>query len=78
MTTTYTVSDAIEMLRKAEVDLAKEASNVPAAYADITDEIERAGGVPDFGIDEFRAALTQAAAPPHPSNRSKEDERTDS
>lgn len=55
--TTYTITDAIEMLRKGGVDIASETSNVRAAYADITDEIERAGGEAEFTIEEFEAAM---------------------
>ena len=58
----YTVSDAIEMMRQGGVDMASELSNPRASYADITDEIERDGGEPEFGFDEFLAALRDAAA----------------
>lgn len=58
---TYTVVDAIDMLRAAGVNAAAELSNIPAAYADICDEIEQAGGSADFSADEFAAAIRAAA-----------------
>ena len=60
--TIYTADDAIQMLRDGGVDLRKEASNIAAAYADITDEIEAAGGDAAFSRDEFEAALRAAIA----------------
>ena len=57
MTTKYTVSDALNMLRAADVDLASELKNFDAAYADITNEIERDGGEADFSRDEYLQAL---------------------
>lgn len=60
MTTSYSVADAIQMLRDGGIDVTAELSNVSAAYADITDEIEMAGGEADFSIGDFEAALRAA------------------
>lgn len=54
---TYTVADALDMLTAAGVNAAAELSNIDAAYADICDEIERAGGIADFGAADLAAAL---------------------
>jgi len=56
----YTVDDAIQMLRDGGIGLTSEATNIRAAYADITDEIEEAGGEVDFTREEFEAALRAA------------------
>lgn len=58
--TDYTAADAIQMLRAAGTDLRAELTNISAAYADITDEIEQADGHADFTIEDFGAALKGA------------------
>lgn len=62
-TMTYTVEDAIKMMRQGGVDLRSELSNIPASFADITDEIERAGGEWTFSLAEYEAALRAACIP---------------
>jgi hypothetical protein len=59
--TNYTVADAIEMMRDGGIDFASELSNIAASYADITDEIEQAGGEPDFDITAYEIALRTVA-----------------
>lgn len=56
-TATYSAADAIDMLRQGGVDLSAELSNITAAYADITDEIEAAGGSAEFTSAELAAAI---------------------
>lgn len=60
MTTIYTADDAIEMMRNGGINLTSELSNPRASFADITDEIEQAGGEWDFTFDQFLTALRGA------------------
>ena len=57
---TYTVSDALDMLRAAGVNAAAELTNIPAAYADICDEIEQAGGSASTGRERILELAAQS------------------
>lgn len=57
--TTYSAADAVEMLKAANVSLANELAHLTQAFADITDEIEQAGGDWFFSKEDFRRALEE-------------------
>ena len=60
-TTTWTIDDAIALMRRNGVRLADEATALWASYMSITDDIESYGGKAGFTFAEYADAIRKMA-----------------